>query len=140
MSKGSAILLTELDATRLERSVIAQLLRSPDETQDADELEAILDEAVVVPSVSMDPHIVTMNSIVVLEERVSGRRVTVTLVYPKKTNLGRSRVSVLSHLGCALIGARVGDVIEASVADDVPRELIVMEIQYQPESAGHFNL
>jgi regulator of nucleoside diphosphate kinase len=140
MSNATAILLTELDAARLERSVIAQLLDAPDATQDADELEAILDEAVVVPPASMDPHVVTMNSIVVLEEQVSARRVTVTLVYPKKANPASSRVSVLSHLGCALIGARVGDVIEASVAGDVPQALIVMEILYQPESAGHFDL
>jgi regulator of nucleoside diphosphate kinase len=139
MNKPTAILLTELDAARLERSIIEQLRLSP-EAQEANELEAILDAAAVVPSKAVGPRVVTMNSVVVLEEPLSGRRMTVTLVYPKDSDLEHSRVSVLSPVGRAIIGTRVGDRVQVSVPDHAARELIVVELEYQPEAAGHFDV
>ena len=139
MNIPTAILLTELDAARLERSIIEQLSLSP-ETQEATELEAILDAAAVVPATAVGPHVVTMNSIVVLEEPLSARRMTITLVYPKDSDVERSRVSVLSPVGRAIIGTRVGDRVTVSVPDAAPRELVVAELEYQPEAAGHFGV
>lgn len=138
MNTPNAILLTELDAARLERSIIEQLALSP-ETQEATELEAILDAAAVVPSTAVGPHVVTMNSVVVLEEPLSRRRMTLTLVYPKDSDVERARVSVLSPVGRAIIGTRVGNRVKVTVPDDAPRELIVAELEYQPEAAGHFD-
>lgn len=88
MNESTGILLTEPDAARLERSIIEQLLRSPDESQDATELEAILDEAAVVPARVVDSLVVTMNSVVVLEDLPSARRLTVSLP-SLNTNLKR---------------------------------------------------
>jgi regulator of nucleoside diphosphate kinase len=81
-----------------------------------------------------------MNSTVVLEEQPAGRRMAVTLVYPKDSDPERSRVSVLSPVGRALIGARVGDTIKIVVPGNEPRDLRVAELQYQPEANGRFDL
>jgi regulator of nucleoside diphosphate kinase len=132
--------LTEPDAAGLERSIIEVLLRSPAGAKDAIELDAILDEATVVPSAVVDHQLVTMNSIVVLEEPRSGRRITVTLVYPKQSDPACQRISVLSPFGRALIGARVGDVIQASAPDTVSSTFVVAELPFQPEAAGRFDL
>jgi regulator of nucleoside diphosphate kinase len=140
MTKTTEIHLTDLDAARLERSLIEQLRQSPEPAQGTAELEALLDAAAVVPSATIDPNVVTMNSTVVLEERPAGRRLTVTLVYPKDSDPERSRVSVLSPVGRALIGARVGDTIRIVVPGNEPRELHVAEMQYQPEANGRFDL
>jgi regulator of nucleoside diphosphate kinase len=140
MTKTHEIRLTELDAARLERSLIEQLRRSPEPPQGTAELEALLDSAAIVPSATIDPNVVTMNSTVVLEELSGGRRVTVTLVYPKDSDPERSRVSVLSPVGRALIGARVGDTISVVVPDNAPRELRLVEMRYQPEANGRFDL
>lgn len=140
MNESTGILLTEPDAARLERSIIEQLLRSPDESQDATELEAILEEAAVVPARVVDPYVVTMNSVVVLEDLPSARRVTVTLAYPRESDPDRQRISVLSAFGRALIGARVGDVISIEARDDESRRYLVAELEYQPEAAGRFDL
>ena len=113
MTRTNEIRLTDLDAARLERSLIEQLRQSPEPAQGTAELEALLDAAAVVPSATIDPNVVTMNSTVVLEEQPAGRRMTVTLVYPKDSDPERSRVSVLSPVGRALIGARVGDTIRS---------------------------
>jgi regulator of nucleoside diphosphate kinase len=140
MTRSNEIRLTDLDAARLERSLIEQLRQSPEPPQGTAELEALLDAAAIVPSASIDPNIVTMNSTVVLEEQPTGRRLTVTLVYPKDADPERSRVSVLSPVGRALIGARVGETIRVVLPDNVPRELHVLEMKYQPEANGRFDL
>jgi regulator of nucleoside diphosphate kinase len=140
MTKTTEIRLTDLDAARLERSLIEHLRQSPEPAQGTAELEALLDAAAVVPSATIDPNIITMNSTVVLEEQPAGRRLTVTLVYPKDSDPERSRVSVLSPVGRALIGARVGDTISVVVPGNVPRELHVVEMKYQPEANGRFDL
>lgn len=140
MNRTNEIRLTDLDAARLERSLIEQLRESPDPAQGTAELEALLDAAAVVPSATIDPNIVTMNSTVVLEEQPAGRRMTVTLVYPRDSDPERSRVSVLSPVGRALVGARVGDSINVSVPGHPPRDLRVIEMKYQPEANGRFDL
>lgn len=140
MTRSNEIRLTDLDAARLERSLIEQLRQSPEPPQGTAELEALLDAAAIVPSASIDPNIVTMNSTVVLEEQPAGRRMTVTLAYPKDSDPERSRISVLSPVGRALIGARVGETIRVALPDNLPRELRVVEMKYQPEANGRFDL
>jgi len=140
MNKSNGIFLTEPDAARLERSIIEAWLRSPTGAPDAIELEAILDEAEVVPSTAIDRQLVTMNSVVVLEDLQSSNRMTVTLVYPGEADPDCLRISVLSSLGRALIGARVGDVINTGFADDASGRFVVAELIYQPEAAGRFDL
>jgi regulator of nucleoside diphosphate kinase len=140
MTRIHEIRLTELDAVRLERAVMEVLKTSPVEPQGAAELEALLDNAAIVPSASIGPDVVTMNSTVVLEARPSGERTTLTLVYPKYADPDQSRVSVLSPVGRALLGAHVGDVIRVLVPGHGERELTVAELAYQPEANGRFDL
>ena len=140
MTRTHEIRLTELDAVRLERALM-ELLKSTDgEPQGAAELESLIDAAAIVPSSSIDPNVVTMNSTVVLEARPAGERTTLTLVYPKDVDLQQSRVSVMSPVGRALLGARVGDVLKVLVPGHGERELGVVELSYQPEANGRFDL
>jgi hypothetical protein len=59
MTRSNEIHLTDLDAARLERSLIEQLRQSPEPAQGTAELEALLDAAAVVPSATIDPAVVT---------------------------------------------------------------------------------
>jgi regulator of nucleoside diphosphate kinase len=140
MTRTHEIRLTELDAVRLERALMELLKREALEPQGAAELEALLDAAAIVPPDSIDPHIVTMNSTVVLEARPSGQRTTLTLAYPKDADPEQSRVSVLSPVGRALLGARVNDLIRVHVPGHSERQLVVAELTYQPEANGRFDL
>jgi regulator of nucleoside diphosphate kinase len=81
-----------------------------------------------------------MNSTVILESRPSGERTTLTLVYPKDVDPSQSRVSVMSPVGRALLGARVGDVLKVLVPGYGQRELGVVDLTYQPEANGRFDL
>jgi regulator of nucleoside diphosphate kinase len=140
MTRTHEIRLTELDAVRLERALMDLLKRTDGEPQGAAELESVLDAAAIVPSASIAPDVVTMNSTVVLESRPSGERTMLTLVYPKDVDPSQSRVSVMSPVGRALLGARVGDVLRVLVPGHGERELGVVELPYQPEANGRFDL
>jgi regulator of nucleoside diphosphate kinase len=140
MIRTHEIRLTELDAVRLERALMELLKRADGEPQGAAELESVLDAAAIVPSASIDPDVVTMNSTVILESRPSGERTTLTLVYPKDVDPSQSRVSVMSPVGRALLGARVGDVLKVLVPGYGQRELGVVDLTYQPEANGRFDL
>lgn len=140
MRKTHEIHLTELDVLRLESALMEILRTSSTEPQGASELEALLDSAAIVPSDSIEPSVVTMNSTVVLEARPSGEQTTLTLVYPKDANTEHSRVSVLSPMGRALLGARVGDLVRVVVPACGERQFVVAALTFQPEASGRFDL
>lgn len=71
-------------------------------------LEEEVQRAVVVePSAAQG--VVTLGSRVVYENLESGQRREVTLVLPEEAKAGTERLSVLSPIGCSLIGVRQGD-------------------------------
>ena len=140
MTRTHEVRLTELDAVRLERALVQILKSSADEPQGVAELEHLLDAAAIVPSVKIAPDVVTMNSTVALEAQPSGERATFTLVYPKDVDPDRSRISVLSPVGRALLGAHVGDSIRVVVPGHGAREFVLAELAYQPEANGRFDL
>jgi regulator of nucleoside diphosphate kinase len=121
--------LTELDSVRLSRVLNGQ--RDPD-------LAERVEAAQVVPGRQIDRDIVTMNSRVTLEELPAGGERTVTLVYPGDGSVGNDGVSVLSPLGRALLGARVGEEIDATLPGGAQRRFMVQGVPYQPEAAGDY--
>ena len=78
----------------------------------AEALEEELEHAVVYPSNSIPPDVVTMNSRVVFTQAGSDHASEITIVYPWDSAPEEGRVSVLSPLGAALLGARAGTTIE----------------------------
>lgn len=95
--------------------------------------------ATVIPAGDVDRDVVTMNSHIRVTDLATGVAESITLVYPTESDMLRSRLSVLSPLGIELLGQRVGDVVEWSVAGGL-RRLRIDSILYQPEAAGHFHL
>jgi regulator of nucleoside diphosphate kinase len=84
------------------------------------------------------PDVVTLGSTVHLRELETDEPWTFTVCLPEEANIRESRISVLSPLGTAIIGCRVGDVVDWPV----PAGTIRVEIEnvvYQPEAAGVFN-
>ncbi|AKV03359.1 Regulator of nucleoside diphosphate kinase [Labilithrix luteola] len=110
----------------------------------ASSLENALRKAIVVSPAKVAATVVTMNSqLVGRDER--GRRVELVVVYPWHADPAEGRVSVLSPLGRALLGASVGDTvpIEADASDEgrAKRRTFTLEaLRYQPESAGDYHL
>jgi len=139
MSTREHIFLTDLDAIRL-RSMARQLIGGRgDPRLLGEELFDMLDSAVVVPANAITADVVTMNSTVTYEDE-TGRRETLTLVYPDKADASRGHVSVLAPLGRQLIGARAGDRVTFEAPGSGIRSVRICGIEYQPEAAGDWTL
>jgi regulator of nucleoside diphosphate kinase len=79
---------------------------------------------------------ITMNSRFAVTDDRSGETICYSLVFPEEEAPQQGKLSVLSPMGMALFGARVGDeVVWMSAAG--PEVATVKKLLYQPEAAGH---
>ncbi|WP_199098053.1 nucleoside diphosphate kinase regulator [Dyella sp. ASV21] len=132
MSSKPVIVISRLDLERIE----ALLERMPPmQATQYDGLRAELDRADVVEPAQMPADVVTMNSVVTFKDEASGDEMTVSLVYPSGAG-APGTVSILAPVGSALLGLRVGQQIDWPTPDGRKRQFRVLEIEYQPESAG----
>lgn len=92
-----------------------------------------IQRASVVPAAEIPPVVITMNSRARLLDLDRGMTLEYTLVYPQDANFADGKISVLAPIGAAMLGSRVGDVIEWTVPGG-PRRL--RAVLYQPEAAG----
>ena len=76
-----------------------------------------------------------MNTTVAIEDLNTGKLRTVTLVYPEDIDLSPNGLSVFEPLGIALLGSQLGDVVECPEGQ-CNQKLLVVDVLYQPESAG----
>lgn len=117
--------LTELDHARLS-SLYGRPL--PEE----------LGTAHLVPSREIAPDIVTMYSQVEILGLDAGQRLQLTLCYPVDAQPALGRVSVLSPIGAALLGLRVGDIAQWRLPLGEVRRAEVLAILFQPEASGDY--
>ena len=99
-----------------------------------DDLRRELERALVVEASRVSPRVVTMHSKIQLHDLTQDRREVFTLVYPEEADLSVGKLSVLSPMGTALLGARTGDIVDVLGAAG-PRAIKVESILYQPEAA-----
>ncbi|HVH44208.1 MAG TPA: GreA/GreB family elongation factor, partial [Labilithrix sp.] len=118
--------MTEQDVRRL--TDVAAIYRDVDATGAARLLDTLA-RTQVVTAASMPPSVVTMNSRCAYRD-ASGRESEASLVYP--WDAGDERISVLSPLGEAMLGAPVGVTL--------PSGWSLEAIRYQPEAAGDHHL
>lgn len=122
-------LLTELDHARLSK------------LQDAARgtaLAALLAEADIVPSQRVPADVVTMYSQVLVRDRTSAEVSKLTLCYPADAEPDTGFISVLSPMGAALIGRRVGERVRSALPAGHERELVIESILFQPEASGDY--
>ncbi len=115
-----------IDSARLDSRVQEDYLSA---------LEGELQRARVVPADKVPADVITMNSVVRLKDLDSDEMEELELVYPVDADMAQNRISVLAPIGTAVLGYRLGDVIEWPVPAGV-RRLRVEEVLYQPERAG----
>jgi regulator of nucleoside diphosphate kinase len=130
--------ITETDFDRLSQLVDSPRYRATHPVFLAG-LRRELDRGRVVPAVEVAKGTVTMRSRVRVRDLRARESETFTLVYPEEADIDEGKVSVLAPLGMALLGARVGAVVEVNAPGGV-RRFRVEEILYQPEAAGDLHL
>jgi regulator of nucleoside diphosphate kinase len=132
------IYITRPDMDKLRKLIAGVRENAAKPTANLDRLEKELDRARVVASTKVPKDVITMNSVVRLQDLASREELTYTLVFPVDADIAQGRISVLAPIGTALIGYGVGDIIEWPVPSGT-RRLEVREVLYQPEAAGHFD-
>jgi len=120
---ASPIVLSESDYNR-----IMALLDSLD-SDNLLPLENELTRAKVVPLSKLPANTVAMGSTVTFEDLESGKTTTVTLAYPNEANVEEMKISVLSPVGSALLGLRVGGTIEWPLPSRGQRRLKVIAVE-----------
>jgi regulator of nucleoside diphosphate kinase len=79
-----------------------------------------------------------MNSLVQVRDLRTGKTDSFLLAYPQDADPQLHKISVLSPLGMAVIGERVGSTVEWEFPSGVKR-LKIERLYYQPESRGRFD-
>ncbi|GAA4406812.1 GreA/GreB family elongation factor [Quisquiliibacterium transsilvanicum] len=133
--------LSELDHVRISRLLQRdpRMLRNP-AVPTGSPLHEVLEGADLVSPREMPPEVVTMYSRVSVEDTATGKRSVLTLCYPEDTDPAEGFVSVLSPIGAALLGKRVGEIAEPGSPGSAPPPLRILEILFQPEASGDFTL
>jgi regulator of nucleoside diphosphate kinase len=140
MNAKTVTWLTEQDYNRLKH-LLADLTRQSRGMQAGLEtLEEILDLARVVHPEKVPENVVTMNSRVLFEDIRTGETGTVTIVYPADVDPSKSRISVLSPVGAALIAESAGKEVELPLPHGQTRRIRIIDVLYQPEAEGDFAL
>lgn len=136
--KKPSIYITEFDLNRLQ-ALIQQANPQDRDKHHLQKLSEELEQAEIVSPEEIPNDVITMNSRVRLRDGDTGEEITYTLVFPRNADIQKQKISILAPIGTALIGYRVGDIIEWNVPAGL-RRLKVEEILYQPEAAGDYHL
>jgi len=134
------IMITGFDYGRI-MSMIDQMRNafSKEQKENAEKLVMELKRARKVDSSAIPRDCVTMNSIFEIKEVDKSDTRTLALVFPEKANIEENRVSILSPVGTAVLGYRVGNVIHWKVPAGI-KKFIITRMLYQPEAAGDYHL
>lgn len=116
------ILISKTDLERL-KSLLAsakKFLRhcSPEHL---DVLEEGLEQAEVVKEEKIPANVITMNRRALVVDLDAGKKFEYVLVYPREADVAKGRISVLAPIGTAMLGGRVGEVIEGRVPAGIRR-------------------
>ena len=133
--------VTALDRARLQHSFSDLLGQSPRDEERARIREAeqeLLRARLIKDQAHVSPDLVTMRSTVLLRDLDTGATRACSLAYPAD-GVGENRISVLSSLGLALLGAQAGQLVEYQERG-LSRQVWLEAVLYQPEAAGHFHL
>jgi regulator of nucleoside diphosphate kinase len=133
------IFITTTDAERLRNLIRDVKIPNDHERIYLKLLTEELLRAEVVEPQKIPRDVVTMNSLVKFRDMETREVYMYSIVYPANSDFEKGRISVLAPIGMALLGYRVGDVVEWPVPAGM-RRLKVEEILYQPEAAGQYEL
>lgn len=133
------IIVNSLDYQRIQRQIKEAMVQKTIDTAEAEKLINELNSATILTPHEIPGDVVTMNSVVRISFVDSGKQLEFKIVYPNEANFKEKKVSIFSPVATALIGFKVGDLIEWMVPGGLTK-IRIDEIVYQPEAAGDFAL
>ena len=140
MVQQATIYISETDRERLGNLI--ELVRNQGERTNlsyVNKLEDELEFAEVVAPEDIPGDVVTMRSKVRLKDVDTKEESVYKIVFPSEANTEEGEISVLAPMATALLGYKSGATVEFQAPGRV-RRLQIVEILYQPESAGDYDL
>jgi regulator of nucleoside diphosphate kinase len=129
-------ILTEVDHLRLSKLV--QRAESVGAVGLLHDIEGLLESAVHVPLGDITADVVTMYSQLLLSDPRTGRQRKLTVCYPRDADPAAGFVSVLSPVGSAVLGSRVGSVARWRTPVGEIGAAEVLAVLFQPEASGDY--
>lgn len=99
----------------------------------SDELADELDRAIVVETEQVPEDVVRMHALCTYIDQCSGAHRQIELVYPDESDPAQGKISVLTPVGSALIGLRVGQEIAWEFPDGSMHHLKVSSVSQRNE-------
>lgn len=119
------------------KTLIAARRKAADDASAIWPVEHKLERARILEAEHLPPDVVSIHSCVRIENMTTGQGYTYTLVFPGEANILAGKLSILSPLGCALLGQSVGDLV-AYRAPGGMESVRIIELPFQPESVGQY--
>lgn len=139
MIQQSTIYITTSDRERLGNMI--ELAREQQDRANLpylSKLEEQLESAEVVASGEIPQDVITMRSKIRFKDLDTEEEKVYTIVFPSEADFDEGKISILAPLATALLGNKRGDTVEFE-APARNRRLLILDILYQPESAGDYN-
>ena len=127
------IIMTAADHAELEAVILFTGKVSERARIEHGALQRELNRAEIVAPEDIPADVITMNSRAGLLDLESKEHIEFTLVLPRDARIDDGKISVLTSLGTAMLGYRVGDEFEWHVPYGV-RRLKVTNVYFQPEA------
>ena len=132
------LVISSFDKQRLMR-LLSSAETSIEDRAELEDLTHEIERGAEVQPQDIPPDVVTMNSCVRLTDLEAGTSHTYTIVFPADADYEKGRISILAPLGTALLGYRIGDIVNWKMPGGT-RQLRIDALIYQPEAAGDFHL
>ncbi len=138
-SKQRDIYITSFDLVRLKELItVARGFGGADNAVHLNELGDRLSCGKIVDPTLVPHDVLTMNSKFRLSGASGAEASVLCLVFPVDADKDSANISILDPLGTALLGRRVGDIVETRSPGGA-KQYKILEILYQPESAGDYH-
>ncbi|MBM9589930.1 nucleoside diphosphate kinase regulator [Leptospira sp. 201903075] len=138
MNTKNKICLTHYDYERL-KSMIQEYTKRNKMDANVKDLLGEMERAQKVDSKNISPNFVTMNSVIELKDLEELAFQEFRLVFPEDANTSENKISVLAPIGTAILGYKIGDVIQWKVPGG-QNQFQITSIKYQPEANGDYHL
>lgn len=134
MDMHGTIQLTRQDADRLTHMAEALAAQSRGIQKQLRVLDGLMTSARRMDATDAPANVVTLDSRIIIEDLYSGELKEIELVFPEESDPPLGKLSVLSVIGCAVLGRAVGDrvVVETERGS---LQLRIAALVYQPEAA-----
>jgi len=133
------IVLNKMDHIRINKCILEAIEDRSINKGEIERLQFELERAKIAEPHEVPNNVVTMNSVVKIFFPDFNKHVQLKIVYPHEADINGWKISIFSPIANALLGYKVGDIIELFVPAGGTK-VKIEDIIYQPEAAGHYNL